>query len=101
MSSQLHKLDTVKHIFTFLILICLLLLTLPAVAQKEGIETGPGHDQAAPAPTTPAPQDKTFWNQQYLLGDWGGERTKLAEEKGVTFDFFYVADFLGTPEAAV
>ena len=44
---------------------------------------------------------KTFWNQQYLLGDWGGERTKLAEQYGVTFDFFYVADFLGTPQAAI
>ncbi len=35
------------------------------------------------------------------MGDWGGERTKLAEEKGVTFDFFYVADFLDTPSAAI
>ncbi len=35
-------------------------------------------------------------NQQYLLGDWGGERTKLANE-GVTFDFHYIADFLANP----
>jgi carbohydrate-selective porin OprB len=26
-----------------------------------------------------------------MLGDWGGERRRLAE-KGVTFDFHYVAD---------
>ncbi len=31
-----------------------------------------------------------------LFGDWGGERTALAE-KGVTFDFFYVADLQANP----
>jgi carbohydrate-selective porin OprB len=30
-------------------------------------------------------------SQQYLFGDWGGKRSKLAE-KGVNFDFFYIAD---------
>ncbi len=86
-SSQLHRLDTSKHLFLiFLILICLLSLALPAVAQKEGIETGPGHDQATQPAVAPAPPvEKTFWNQQYLLGDWGGERTKLAEQYGVNF----------------
>src|SRR5262249_29514059 len=29
--------------------------------------------------------------RQYLFGDWGGQRTASAT-KGVTFDFFYVAD---------
>ncbi|HEY1730195.1 MAG TPA: hypothetical protein VGG15_00505, partial [Terriglobales bacterium] len=107
MSTQLQRHDTSKYIFfTFLILICLILVALPAVAQKQGVETGPGHDQAAAPAATPAPApapatEKTFWNQQYLLGDWGGERTKLAEEYGVTFDFFYVADFLAAPQAAI
>jgi len=32
-------------------------------------------------------------NRKYLLGDWGGERSKL-EEKGVVFDFFYISDML-------
>jgi porin len=31
--------------------------------------------------------------KKYLLGDWGGERTRL-EEKGVTFDVHYVVDAL-------
>jgi carbohydrate-selective porin OprB len=34
-----------------------------------------------------------LYHQKYLLGDWGGERTKL-EEKGVNFDFFYISDML-------
>ena len=34
--------------------------------------------------------------RQYLFGDWGGERTSLAS-KGVTFDFFYVADLQANP----
>ncbi len=34
--------------------------------------------------------------RQYLFGDWGGERTALAN-KGVTFDFFYVADLQANP----
>lgn len=38
-----------------------------------------------------APQPRT-----HLLGDWSGERSNLAA-KGVTFDFFYVADLLANP----
>ena len=34
--------------------------------------------------------------RQYLFGDWGGERSSLAS-KGVTFDFFYVADLQANP----
>jgi len=34
-----------------------------------------------------------FWDQQYMLGDWGGERTKL-EEEGVKFDINDIGDFL-------
>jgi carbohydrate-selective porin OprB len=33
-----------------------------------------------------------------LLGDWGGARTRLEEEKGVKFDFHYVSDFLYNTE---
>ena len=34
--------------------------------------------------------------RQYLLGDWGGIRTELAE-KGIVFDFFYISDSQGNP----
>ncbi len=35
----------------------------------------------------------SFWDQQYMLGDWGGERTAL-EKEGVSFDFNNIGDFL-------
>jgi porin len=34
--------------------------------------------------------------RKYLLGDWGGARSGLAE-KGITFDFFYITDVEGNP----
>jgi porin len=43
----------------------------------------------------------TLSNQKYLLGDWGGARTRLEEEKGVKFDFFYVSDMLYAKEASI
>jgi porin len=35
-------------------------------------------------------------SRQHLFGDWGGERTALAE-KGITFDFFYITDLEANP----
>src|ERR1700744_3831826 len=35
-------------------------------------------------------------SQQYLLGDWGGKRSELAD-KGIKFDFFYIADLQANP----
>ena len=35
----------------------------------------------------------SLWDQQYLFGDWGGERSRLAQE-GVNFDFNNIGDFL-------
>jgi porin len=35
----------------------------------------------------------SLWDQQYLFGDWGGERSRLAQE-GVYFDFNDIGDFL-------
>ena len=33
----------------------------------------------------------------YLFGNWGGVRTHLAEEKGITFEFYYISDLLANP----
>src|SRR5579862_2761273 len=79
--TQLQEIKLHKLAVTSLILLSLL-FAVPAFTQT----------------TTNAPADKNFFTQQYLLGDWGGARTKLAEEKGVTFDFFYVGDFLADPQ---
>src|SRR5271168_445085 len=46
---------------------------------------------------SPAPN---FFTQKYLSGDWGGERSALAE-KGVTFDFFYVSDLQANPSGGL
>jgi porin len=40
-----------------------------------------------------APPAKSFWDQDYMLGDWGGERSKL-ESEGVKFDFNDIGDLL-------
>jgi len=37
--------------------------------------------------------EPNLWNQQYMLGDWGGERTHL-EQEGVTFMFNNIGDLL-------
>ncbi len=52
----------------------------------------------APAVLAQTPADNASPPQprQYLFGDWGGERKALAE-KGVSFDFFYVADLQANP----
>src|ERR1700761_9631094 len=34
----------------------------------------------------------SFWDQQYMFGDWGGTRSQLAE-RGVTFDLNNIGDF--------
>jgi porin len=59
------------------------LLLLPCLALYAGPSDQPTITQQ-PAPS--------FWDQQYMLGDWGGERTRL-EEKGIKFDINDIGDF--------
>src|SRR5882762_11218341 len=54
----------------------------PSDSVKQGVKSG--------ATETDQPQGR-----RYLLGDWGGERSKL-EDKGVVFDFFYTTDALSS-----
>jgi len=44
-------------------------------------------DQSGIVQTAPS-----FWDQQYMLGDWGGERTRL-EKEGIKFDINDIGDF--------
>lgn len=69
-------------------LVLLVLFAVPLVAQTNAAASGAG----GPFPETPS--------RQYLLGDWGGERSKLAE-KGVTFDFFYISDLEANPSGGL
>ena len=39
-------------------------------------------------------------SRKYLFGDWGGERSTLAE-KGITFNFFYISDMQANPSGGL
>ena len=75
---RVHGFKTVAY--RLLLLTATLLTSLPALTQS----------------IDASPTDTSFMHRKFLLGDWGGERTKLAD-KGVTFDIFYVGDFLANP----
>ena len=47
-----------------------------------------GDSRMLPVVTTNLP---SFWDQKYMLGDWGGVRSRLAD-MGVTFDFNDIGD---------
>lgn len=48
----------------------------------------------------PPPPSADLLSRNYLLGDWGGERSALAE-KGITFDFFYITDLQANPSGGL
>jgi porin len=58
------------------------LFFVSALSAHAGPNDQPGIVQTAPS----------FWDQQYMLGDWGGERTRL-EKEGIKFDFNDIGDF--------
>ena len=79
---------------TFLPIILSLTYAIPAFPQANG----PSALGAVSAAASFDPSLAHFERSQrrYLLGDWGGRRTSLAE-KGVTFDFFYISDMQANP----
>lgn len=67
----------------------LILLALLALTGAPFTATA-GEQPSAKAVTTPAPSGLEAWfMQDYMLGDWGGLRTDLANN-GVGFEFFYI-----------
>src|SRR4029453_1261196 len=72
--------------FTFSLLL-FLIATAPAGAQN-------ALPESAPAPSA------DLSSRKYLLGDWGGARSTLAE-KGVTFDLFYITDLQANPSGGL
>src|SRR5215510_13031312 len=63
------------------------------------ISTAPAWAQNALPDSTPAPS-ADLSSRKYLLGDWGGARSTLAEE-GVTFDLFYITDLQANPSGGL
>ncbi|MDD2707494.1 MAG: carbohydrate porin [Verrucomicrobiae bacterium] len=61
--------------------------TLVAVSQPEEVKTAVGGKKA---------EKVEWWDQGYLTGDWGGERTWLANE-GMSFNGSFCTDLLGNP----
>lgn len=61
------------------------LFSIPAACAQAQSETNA-------VPPTFTQSLTSIMNQQYMLGDWGGERNKLADE-GVTFDLNNIGDF--------
>ncbi len=76
-----------KNAFSVLLLIAFLAFTVSAFAQTDK--------------TSPETKSFNLASQKYLFGDWDGARTRLAEEKGVNFDFFYMSDLLTNPRGGV
>jgi porin len=82
------------------ILLCfILLLMLGASAQAQNAL--PSEDNAStPSPSPELLSRHELLSRPYLLGDWGGERSALAE-KGITFDFFYITDMQANPSGGI
>ena len=73
---------------------CLKRLTFTFALALSLASIGPASAQNG-VPGDPPPSAGLL-SRNYLLGDWGGERTALAE-KGIVFDFFYIADLEANP----
>jgi porin len=82
------------------ILLCfILLLLLGTSAQAQNAQ--PSEDNASTPSLSPELLSRhELLSRPYLLGDWGGERSALAE-KGITFDFFYITDMQANPSGGI
>ena len=86
-SSPRHTLCYLRRLrFTF-ILVLFLISTVPAWAQNA-------------LPGDPPASSAGLLSRNYLLGDWGGLRSRL-EEKGITFDLFYITDLQANPSGGL
>src|SRR5258706_1003950 len=74
-----------------IVLCCIVSLMLGAAAAAQN---------ALPSNPRPNGSFADFASRQYLFGDWGGERSALAE-KGIAFDFFYITDMQANPSGGL
>jgi porin len=70
-----------------------LLSVAPSHVRADAIADEANVDTKEIAPPEVGKVGPDFWHQQYMLGDWGGERTAL-EKQGVSFDFNDIGDML-------
>jgi porin len=87
----------------FVLVLLAIVLSMSILAAAD--EPMPTNETATVASDTPAPAPapeqssylnlRRIENSPYMFGDWGGERTKLAEEKGISFTLFQHTDLMG------
>ncbi|HSY42697.1 MAG TPA: carbohydrate porin [Candidatus Acidoferrum sp.] len=68
------------------------LFAVSAASAQAQTDVSAASQSATNAPTTLTKKITSLMDQQYLLGDWGGERTRLADH-GITFDLNDIGDF--------
>lgn len=67
-------------------------LALPA--QDATADSDAGLNESDPLPLKPNPFEGDFWTRQYILGDWGGARSGLAE-RGFSLDLLATQFYQG------
>jgi len=82
------------------ILLCFILLLLLGTSAQAQIAQLSEDNASTPSPSPELLSRHELLSRPYLLGDWGGERSALAE-KGITFDFFYITDMQANPTGGI
>jgi len=75
---------TCFKVFVFLLVITSSGIGAPNTNRKDGTDV-------TIAPVVAEQPESSFWSQQYMLGDWGGERTRLANQ-GIIFCLNNIGD---------
>src|SRR5688572_1604896 len=75
--------------FAYLLCVLLALTGIPFTASAETPSSAKSVEPIKPIADPPASGIEAWFMQDYMLGDWGGFRTDLAEH-GLGFEFFYI-----------
>jgi len=99
---RLHAVSLLRRC-RLLRVIALLLSAGWGMAQRpeiENVDTDPGATLGHGFSITAADSLLDIRSRRYLFGEWGGKRAAL-EERGVKFDFFYIADLQANPSGGL
>ena len=90
------KQQKVKGFQELFIVVCIaLLVTTAGIVKAETQASGQNSvSSTGTEPAAPNPYAGDIWHRSKLTGDWGGQRTKLAEE-GITFDMASMQTYQG------